>query len=624
MYTLSIQDRAVSYDPAACAFQVTVGGETWQWCRVPHIRLSDDTRLPFADAECTHKSVDNGVEEGVRAEYAFDCGAESTITAVTHMMVAKESGRVSFRIRVEGDELLQVAEVRFPGPISLDAEEGKGYTVYPTGQGILIPAKAPNPIDGIGVGNMFSRSALMPFFGQVRNGTGYCAIYATPYDAKHYVRHEAGGDTAVEPRFIPSLGRMTCAREMIYDFFETCDYISIAKHYRNYVKAKGELHTLNEKAVLNPNVTKLYGAVVIRKHAKMHIVEGTKFYNADDPSENDSLITFDEIGEQLKKLHRNGIKNAIFQLGGWCYHGYDNRHPDPFPIAPDAGGEEGLRKLAETCRSLGYLFSVHDQYRDYYYDADTFSLDNAILNPDGSHPYCDTWHGGAHTFLCAQLAPAFVRRNFKTFEEIAGPLDGVYLDVFSISQLDECTNPDHPMTREECALKRRECLDLLNARGMVTASEGAIDCIIGSLALVESAEHFVVPPSDPQRIRIPLFNLVYHDCLIARWNYSTQPNVSSYGVPGGDAPFLHGILNGDVLWVGKEKGEHVLVDGSYDDIENLKHVQKAQELHKRIATLEMTSHEFIDGNLRRQRTTFSDGTTVEVDFDANTYEIGYP
>ena len=103
MYNISIQDRAVSYDPAACAFQVTVGGETWQWCRVPHIRLSDDTRLPFADAECTHNSVDNGVEEGVRAEYAFDCGAESTITAVTHMMVAKESGRVSFRIRVEGD-----------------------------------------------------------------------------------------------------------------------------------------------------------------------------------------------------------------------------------------------------------------------------------------------------------------------------------------------------------------------------------------------------------------------------------------------------------------------------------------------------------------------------------------
>jgi len=37
--------------------------------------------------------------------------------------------------------------------------------------------------------------------------------------------------------------------------------------------------------------------------------------------------------------------------------------------------------------------------------------------------------------------------------------------------------------------------------------------------------------------------------------------------------------------------------------------------------IEMTKHEFLDKNYRKERTTFADGTTVTVDWDANTFEI---
>jgi hypothetical protein len=37
--------------------------------------------------------------------------------------------------------------------------------------------------------------------------------------------------------------------------------------------------------------------------------------------------------------------------------------------------------------------------------------------------------------------------------------------------------------------------------------------------------------------------------------------------------------------------------------------------------LEMTGHEFLDAKYRKERTTFADGTTVTVDWDANTYKI---
>ncbi len=622
MYKLSIHGRDVSYDPTTCRFSVRVNEEDWEWCSIPYIALSDGAELPFNDAKCSHRAVDAGIEEGVRAEYRFALAGDSVITAVTHLMVEKATGRVSFRIQIEGDAPLQIKEVRYPGPISLDAEKDNGYTVYPAGQGVLVPAKHPKAINGVGRGIMFSRSSLMPFFGQVRNGTGFCAIYETPYDAKHCLRHAADGDTSVQPIFVPSMGRMRYQREMVYDFLERCDHVATAKHYRDYVKGKGRLRTLAEKAHLTPKVKKLRGVVALRQKAKIHVKKESKHYDHKNPANNDKIVTFDEMAESLKRVHKNGLRNVQFCLEGWCAHGYDNRHPDPFPITPEAGGEAGLLRLRDTCESLGYLFEVHDQVRDYYHDAATFSFDNAVLNPDGTHPYCDTWHGGAHTWLCAQFAPAYTRRNFQIFQDMGARLDGYYSDCLSISMLDECVNPDHPLSREGCAWKRRECFDQLNARNVLTSSEGAIDCLIESIHLGASF-HFPQRDSDepdernlilPTLPTIPLFNLVYHDCLVSIWRSTMTPDPSCLLVPGEDTFFLHAVLNGNIMWVEPEQ---------YDDLELIEAMGAYQKVHARIALQEMTHHEFVDGDVRRQRTRFADGTTIEVDFDARTYSVEY-
>jgi hypothetical protein len=44
-------------------------------------------------------------------------------------------------------------------------------------------------------------------------------------------------------------------------------------------------------------------------------------------------------------------------------------------------------------------------------------------------------------------------------------------------------------------------------------------------------------------------------------------------------------------------------------------------LHRRVGLLETTNHEFLDKTRRKERTTFADGTTVTVDWDAKTAEI---
>jgi hypothetical protein len=43
--------------------------------------------------------------------------------------------------------------------------------------------------------------------------------------------------------------------------------------------------------------------------------------------------------------------------------------------------------------------------------------------------------------------------------------------------------------------------------------------------------------------------------------------------------------------------------------------------HKRVGMLEMTNHEFLDKNRRKERTTFADGTAVTVDWDRGTVTI---
>ena len=45
------------------------------------------------------------------------------------------------------------------------------------------------------------------------------------------------------------------------------------------------------------------------------------------------------------------------------------------------------------------------------------------------------------------------------------------------------------------------------------------------------------------------------------------------------------------------------------------------EYQAELALANMTNHEFLNAKRTRERTTFSDGTTVTVDWDANTVDV---
>lgn len=615
MFTFHGQSLSVSYDPYAMSFTATLNGTGWSWGSDPVIRLSDSRQLAFRQARCEASMFRTGVTWGVRARYWDFTDSSGTVSLIVHTLVAVDVADDAIRceMRLENDQPGQVEAVAWPAAMAFGAEAGQGATLLPYMQGTLIPACYPLAIDTVGDGIIYERSAYMPMFGQIRRGLGYLAVFDTPYDARYTVRHEAGGDTCVQPLFVPSLGLMRTRRILLYQFTADCDYNTLAKLYRSYVRRKGQLVTLAEKIARNPAVARLIGAPIVHEGIAVHISEKSDYYRPDDPAHNDHFISFQTRADQLRALKARGVEKAYLHLDGWGAHGYDNLHPDPFPPHEAAGGAAGMRALAETCRELDYVFGIHDQYRDYYYDAPSFNLANALQQRDGSHPFCSVWYGGPHSWLCQVLAPEYVRRNYATFRHLGIPVEGAYLDVFSVVFLDECFNPDHPMTRKECAELRRACFEILTAQGIIPSSEETIDCIVPAIALCHHAPYYTDPlgsdHADSIGIPIPLFNLVYHDCIVIPWN-SDVARRGGWGIPATDQGYLHALLNGGTVYLDIDPDDACLA-----------RCRQALALHERVALQEMVRHEFIDGDLRHQQTTFADGTRVAVHFDTGAVTI---
>ncbi|MBO5852359.1 MAG: hypothetical protein J6Q74_00925 [Clostridia bacterium] len=610
-YLLKGEKLTLCCDPAACSYTVTFADKVWTMSESPFVLFSNDTSVPFPLPVC-EEVYEPGTSKCVKAVYKGF--GESNITVTTKAELELLTDDIYFTLIVEGDKKCEIKKVSFPTPF--DFGEGYGdkgeltdknipvcYTVLPRMQGCLVPA---GMHIGIADGKVFERDSYMPIFGQVRENTGYLAIYETPFDVTYELRYENGGEK-VAPLWITSLGHIAYPRKILYRFMENCDYNDLAHSYRSYVKEKGNLVTLKEKVAKNPNISKLFGCPVIHTGIAGHISPDSYYYHKDEPEKNDWYISFYERAEQIKALKEKGLEKAYTHFDGWGNHGYDNLHPSPFPPHEAAGGALGMKHLADTVTSCGFIFGIHDQYRDYYYDAPDFSFDEAVMNADGSHPFCSEWYGGKHTWLCSANAPSYVRKNYNEFKRLGINIEASYLDVFSVVFLDECFSPDHPATREDCAKNRRECLDILTSRGIIPSSEEILDCILPSQVLCHHAPYYTDwlggSDSNPVGLQIPLFNLVYHDCVVIPW-IGKKGSRGGWGITGKDSGYAHANLNGNPIYLS--------IDADKDTICEAK---KVCDMAEKLTHCTMVRHEFLNPNGRIQRTTFSDGTKITVNFD---------
>lgn len=644
--TQQLDGLTLDYNDQTQNIRITCDGVTWESDpeHAPQL-VYEGTQRPVLFSEAatiTSEAFENGTGIGIRTIYSSLPLPDATPGEPASPYSFEAIYYIERATRDLYCEWIPLCEegpaptrVLWPAPFRFETPSAQWYTLLTQRQGLLIPNTWETALRPQVFGGQFlTAGAYMPWFAQVKDRAGYIAISLTPWDAGCHAEHPAyepasgeGAYTSVAQYLLPSLGAMRYRRTLRYSFRSNCDYNDLCKIYRDYVREDGRLRTLTEKAVQNKTVRDLIECSWVHAGIKTMVQPDSEFYDPAAPDKNNHLTPFAQRAAEIKALHAAGAGRIYLHLDGWAEPGYDNCHPDYYPVCQEAGGEEAMRQLIESLHEDGDLFGIHDQYRDYYKAAPSYSDDYACKGVDGSIYTHRRWAGGPQAYLCASQAPFYVRRNFTRIGQDGIAPDCAYLDVFTCNDADECTNPEHTMTRRDCLAYRSACFSYLLAHGILTSSEEASDYAIPSLVFCHYAPYdfmLEAPGSAKQGIPVPLYSLVYHDCLIVPWMMERVTYPAGEGTTTEDY-MLYALLAGGAPYLRRDAA-YPNIDGAFggDAVsaeEMAARCKVVSDLYRQIAERELLRHELVDGDPCRQRSYFAGGITVTVDLRTSTYEI---
>jgi hypothetical protein len=644
-WTIAGQKNTATLRASDLALSIKAGPATWtlmpsgpQDMRVKAggaeftVRLADANRVAIAP-------YDNGAQTGVKLTLAGWHHGATTVDLTLFLTLAFEGADEELTFSVAADESHGAVVRQLDWPAALDGRD-VDYTVLNHYRGILLPRNWPEAYNPIRGDDEYRKDTSeiqsdvvecwsQAWWGFQRGPSAMGIIIETPDDAAYQWSHPAGGPTVIGPRWRGQLGKLGYVRTGRMVFFAKGNYVDLAKRYRAHAIETGLWVPLTEKIARSPKVASLVGTIESRVSVLRNIVPESRLYKKQSPEDiaagkpdpNHQVHSFDERLQQMHALKAAGIDRFNLVLTGWPRLGYDRQHPDVLPVAPESGGYDGMKRLADACRELGYLFTLHDQYRDYYVDAPSYSPEFAVHEENAATPptlfpgtrfgsfkegplsFLTAWDGGKQTYLNARFMLPHLRKNYAGIFAHGIKPDGSYLDVFGYVPPDQDFNPEHPTTHTEA--KRAIAATFRWAR----ANLGTVGTEAGVDWTVPYTDYSSSLGPGKAGIPIPLFSLVYHDAVMTPYSPSTgggEARMNRVDRPN----WLFGMLNGGFPRTGLE------------GIERQRDVLRQMTmLHRRVALLAMTNHEFLDANFKRERATYADGTTVTVDWEAKTVQV---
>jgi hypothetical protein len=634
-WTLSGKRHTVVLNESDLSVTVQAGAVIWKM--VPSsaqdllVRASDDEfSLRLADArEIQITPYQTGFKTGVKITLGgFRNNGQRSPGApldlrlfLTMCLEGGDEDLVFEAVALERDTVIR--ELNWP--TAMDGRE-VDYTVLSNDDGMLLPRDWPKPYHPIRralndtsiIQSNLIESWSMSWWGYQKGDAAMIVIVETPDDAAYTFSHPAGGPTSIGPTWRAQLGRFGYLRSLRMALLPKGNYVDLAKRYRRYVIDSGLFVSLKDKIARNPLVKNVIGTPFTGASVLRNVKPGGPRYDTKNPKNNYRLTTFAENIQRLRDLKAKGWNNLNVSLSGWPNQGYDRQHPDGLPPNKEGGGWEGMKAFFDACGELGYTCWLHDQYRDYYPDAPSYNSDFAVREEDsvrppthfpgtrfhpndwkeGYIPFMNYWDGGTQAYMNNRLMPGHVQKNYRLMFEHGIRPQGSYQDVFGYIPPDQDFNPEHPCTRTESMKYRAAVLNWVRANLGIVGTEDAADWTIPYVDYATS--RFNRNPgsgndaSSAGAIEVPLYELVYHDAVVTTGG-------------GGD---LRGFLYANAPSLGR--------GGAPADTEQ---VRRRAALHQRVGLLEMVKHEFLDEGRRKERTSFADGTTVTVDWDAKTVEI---
>jgi hypothetical protein len=489
--------------------------------------------------------------------------------------------------------------LRYPHPFTSEAGQ---YLVVPMNEGISYPVDDAS-IELFRLIAYGGHGICMAFWGVTDGARGHMAIIETPDDAAIKL-HRVQQKLLIAPEWDPQKRQFGYARKLRYVFFEAGGHVAIAKRYRAYAQKIGLFKTLAEKRRENPHVDLLMGAVnvwcwerdavAIVKEMQAAGIERILWSNRQPP-------------ENLRALNAlPGVLTSRYDI----YQ--DVMNPEHFPR----------------------LRGVHSDWVTAAWPKDIIVGANGefirgwgVEAKDGSMIHCGV--------ICDRQALAYARERIPA-ELATHPYRCRFIDTTTAAPWHECYSPAHPMTRTESRQFKMELLRYVSQEcKLVTGCETGHDASVPFLHYFEgmlSLGPYRVPDAGrrmsqiwtnvPERVakfqvghqyRLPLWELVYHDCVVAQWYWGDYNNK----LPAlWDKRDLFNLLYGTPpMFMFNRK--------LWED-NKARFVQSYQTICptvRRVGYQEMTDHRFLTPDRAVQQTRFADGTTVTVNFGETPYRL---
>lgn len=391
--------------------------------------------------------------------------------------------------------------------------------------------------------------------------------------------------------------------------------ISPALEYRERLRAKGGWKSLADKIRDNPEIAKLAGA--------------THMYVWGDGRK----------PEFIAELVKAGARRA------WV--GYDQ---DEFSGQTQAG-----REYVDAAKAAGFLVGPYDTFNNGQDPAtgDAVSRWPGRLYPDGCIVNRDgkprTGFAGRGCELSseafARAEPTLRPLSTRVTKQLGDGANSYFLDVDAFGELHDDFSTAHPMTRFQDRTHRLTRLQYLRDRKVVLGSE---DGVAWSVPLIDfahgafSTRNGVLwaerktfgkwwPPDRPgiffnavepsaefraskfsPAFRLPLYEAAFHDAVVAtdRWDVP-MAQFPSQAATRQLLELLYGVPS---IWVMDRK----LLREWQPSLTSL--LAFFQPLHEQIATLPLTSFEWLTTDRLVQRTQFGDAVTITANFGARPFE----
>ena len=341
---------------------------------------------------------------------------------------------------------------------------------------------------------------------------------------------------------------------------------------------------------------------------------------------------FAETSAQLKHAAAYGLRDSVVVWHNWQRWGYDVRLPDIFPPNPTRGSEAELAELARTAHAGGMLFAPHDNYIDYYPDADGFTYDEISFRKNGL-PVPAWLNKGAkaqsYRWRTDRLMPS-LERNLKLIRGAFAP-SAFFIDVWSsVGPYDSWTRDggfiDRVTTRDTWGKAFAWIRDYLG-NDAPQISESGHDQLIGWLDGAQANHLRVDTPPEGEMgwtvwnirckdsERIPWLDAAYHDRFILHGaGYENR-------YAGGLDPKQHGMYSDDYISTEVMTGHPAMVKNAFNrDVVRIYYL--LGPLMRALALQTIESVEFAEGDPHRQHIRWSGGGEVWVNRGAGRWTVG--